>query len=88
MADVEITIRLPEELVERMKAVGLNVEDELGPIAAEVLEKEISRRETASNLLEITEQLDTLPDEMKPSPEEIDAEIKAYRAEKGGKADG
>jgi len=87
MADIEITIRLPEELVERAKAAGLRIEDQLGSIA-EAVEKEIRRREAGQRLLEIAEQLRALPDEMKPTPEEIDAEIKAYRAEKAGKADG
>jgi hypothetical protein len=80
MSDIEITIRLPEMLLERARAVGLVIEDQVDTIA-EAVEKEILRREAAKRLLEIAAKLDTLPDELKPSPEEIVAAVRQARAE-------
>lgn len=81
MSDVEITIRLPEELVERAKAAGVEIEEQTEQIAA-LLEKQIRRSEAAQRLREIAAELQSLPPELKPTPEEIEAEIRAYWAEK------
>jgi hypothetical protein len=81
VSDIEITIKLPEELVERAKAVGIQIEEQTEQIAA-VLETQIRRREAAYRLTKIAEELQSLPPELKPTPEEIEAEIRAYWAEK------
>jgi post-segregation antitoxin (ccd killing protein) len=80
MSAVKIVIELPEELVERAKAVGLNIENQSDAIA-EAVEKEVRRREASRNLLEIAEQLRAIPDELKPTQEEIDEAVRQARAE-------
>jgi hypothetical protein len=87
MADIEIVIKLPQELVERAKAVGVQIEAQSEQIAA-VIEAQIRRREAAQQLRQVAEQLHSLPDELKPTADEIDAEIRAYRAEKAAKDNG
>ena len=84
MADVEITIRLPEELVERAREVGIQI-DKVTPDLIEMIERRIERQAALKRLLRIAEELDQLPPEEKPTPEEIDAEIRAYRAEQAAK---
>ena len=77
MSDVEITISLPEALVKRARAISMNFEDQAEAITAAV-ENEISCREAAKRLLEFATELDALPDEMKPTSEEIDAARRDY----------
>ncbi len=81
MSNLEITFRLPEALIERARALGIDVEAQTEPIIA-ALEKEIRRKETGQRMRALVAEIDALPDEIKPTPEEIEAEIKAYRAEK------
>jgi hypothetical protein len=81
MSDVQITISLPEELVERAQAVGILLEDQTSDIVSS-LEAEIRKREAGKRLRNLMNQIDNLPDEIKPTPDEIEAEIRAYRAEK------
>jgi hypothetical protein len=83
MSDVEITIRLPEALVKRAKAAGVEIEAQ--QIIA-VLEQEIRRAEAGRSVLTLMDKIDALPDNVKPTPEEIEAEIRAYRAEKAVRA--
>jgi predicted nucleotidyltransferase len=80
MSNFTITIELPEELVERAKQVGIELSDQSAEFIA-VLEAQIKRREAGERLRKIGEQLQALPPELKPSLEEIEAEIRAYRAE-------
>jgi post-segregation antitoxin (ccd killing protein) len=80
MAAVKIFIELSEELVERAKAVGLNIENQ-SDVIAEAVEKEIRRLEVGKNLREIAEQLRAMPDELKPTSEEIDEAVRQARAE-------
>ncbi len=86
MSSFTITIEIPEELVERAKKVGVQLEANVEPILA-LLEDEVRRREAGQRLREIGEQLQALPPELKPTPEEIEAEIRAYWAEKSAKDD-
>lgn len=81
MSDVAITVKLPSELIERAQRVGLNIEDQAYAIT-EAVEKEVRRREAGQRLEQIATELRSLPPELKPTPEEIDAEIRAYRSEK------
>jgi post-segregation antitoxin (ccd killing protein) len=80
MSAVKILIELPKELVERAKAIGMNIEGQ-SDVITEAVEKEIRRREAGKNLLEIAEQLRAMPDELKPTPEEIDEAVRQVRAE-------
>jgi hypothetical protein len=80
MSNVKITFELPEELVERAKAVGLQIDDQTESFIA-LLEDEIERREAGQRLLEIADKLRALPDEMKPTTDEIDETVKSYWAE-------
>jgi hypothetical protein len=84
VSDIEITIKLPEELVERAKAVGIQIEEQIEQIAA-VLETQIRRREAGQRLRDTMAAIDALPDDIKPTPEEIEAEIRAYWAERTAK---
>lgn len=80
MNTTKITIELPDELVRRAKAVGVEFEDRTDQIIA-LLEAQIEKWEAAKRLDEIGSQLQALSPELKPSPEEIEAEIQAYWAE-------
>jgi hypothetical protein len=80
MSSVEITIELPEELVARARAAGLEIESQTKEFIA-LLEKEVLRREAGKRLLSTAEQLQSLPSEMKPSPEEIDEAVRTARSE-------
>jgi predicted Zn-dependent protease with MMP-like domain len=80
MAAVKIFIELPEELVERAKDEGIEIE-EVTPEIISFLERRIERKKAFRQLLEIGEQIDQLPDELKPTPEDIAAEIHAYHRE-------
>ncbi len=85
MSDVEITLRLPEELVMRAKEAGLQIDSVIETVTDDViaaLEKQIRREIAAKNMLTTIAQLNQLPDELKPTLEEIEEEIRAYRAEK------
>lgn len=81
MSDVEITIRLPEELIKRARDIGLRVEDQ-SQVFADAMEKEIRRREAGRELRAIADDINTLPEDEIPTMEEINEEIRAYRREK------
>jgi hypothetical protein len=81
MSDVEITIKLPEELVERARAEGVRL-DNVTEDVIELLENRIERKAALRRLLDLADQIDRLPNDLKPTPEEIEAEIRAARAER------
>lgn len=81
MSDLEITLKLPEELIQRARALGIDVEDKTDQFIA-LLETEIRRKEAGQKMRDLVAQIDALPDDIKPTPEEIEAEIRVYRAEK------
>lgn len=81
MSDVEITIRLPEALMQRARNVGLRVEDQL-QIFADAVEKEIRRLEAGRELQAISREIGALPEEDAMTMDEINEEIRAYRREK------
>lgn len=81
MSDVEITIKLPEELVERARTEGVQI-DNVTEDVIDLLEKRIERKAALRHLLDLADQIDRLPNELKPTPEEIEAEIHASRAER------
>lgn len=81
MSDLEITLKMPEDVIQRARALGIDVEGRADQFTA-LLEKEIRLKEAGQRLRETLAEIDALPDEIKPTPEEIDTEIRAYRAEK------
>lgn len=74
MSDMEITIKLPEELIERAHAAGVDF-DSLTPRVAELIERQIERKQALRELLNIAEQL-----EGSMTQEQIDAELDAAKA--------
>ena len=80
MADIEITIRLPEELIKRAKAVGMQIET-ITPDLVALLEERISRKQAWQNLRNAADQL-----QGSLTPEEIEAELAAAKAERIARA--
>ena len=80
MANIEITISLPIELFERAKAIGIEM-DNVTTEVIELLEKRIERKEALGRLLDIAEQMDQVPAQLKPTPDEIAKEIRDYWVE-------
>jgi hypothetical protein len=71
-----IEIRLPDELAQRAKNAGL-----LSDVAIQELLEDAMRRQAGRRLLEVAERIHAAG--IPPmSMEEIDAEVKAYRAER------
>lgn len=71
-----IEIRLPDELAQRAKNAGL-----LSDAAIQELLEDAMRRQAGRRLLEVAERIHAAGIEPM-SMEEIDAEVKAYRAER------
>ncbi len=81
MNTVQVMIELPEELIERARTVGLQIETQTDQIVA-LLEAQITRQQAVMEIRGIARQLQSLPPDLKPTPDEIEAEIDAYWAEK------
>ena len=81
MSDIAISIKLPEELVERARAAGIQIEEQTEEFIA-LVEKQIQRREAGERLIAFSNKLQALPDELKPTPEEIEEIVQAVRAER------
>jgi post-segregation antitoxin (ccd killing protein) len=75
---MKFMIDLPEELIQRALEVGLEITDTNTAIT-EAIEKEIARRKAADYLRKTAEALRALPDEEKPTLDEIDATIRQVR---------
>jgi transcriptional regulator with XRE-family HTH domain len=88
MSDVTISIQIPEWLIQRAKQAGLT-DDMLSRLGSEnfiaQVEREIQRRESGKRLLEIADVLTLLPDELKPTPEEIEAARQEFWEEQARK---
>jgi hypothetical protein len=76
MSDVQIAIQLPEELVERIKAAGLEIES-ITPDFIALLEERLKRRENWQELINTAEKL-----KGSLTAEEIEAELAAAKAER------
>lgn len=84
MTNVTVSLSLPGELVEEAESVGIDVEN----IAAElitVLEQRIARRKALAEFRALTAEIDALPDEMKPTEEEIIATVREVRRERAAR---
>jgi hypothetical protein len=75
MAQVRILVDLPESLVERANTLGLHIERDSQQLL-ELIERQIQRLEAAEEIRRMAEALHAQPD--KPTPEEIEEEIRAY----------
>lgn len=73
MSDVQIAIRVLEELVERAKAAGLEIESIMPDFIA-LLEQRLKRKEVWQNLIATAEKL-----QGSLTPEEIEAELAAAK---------
>lgn len=76
MSDLEITIRLPEELVRRAKLAGIDIESAT-PELIDLIERRIRRKEAAQSLSKLADELSgglTL--------EEIEAELAAAKEDR------
>jgi hypothetical protein len=74
MSDIEVTIKLPEELVERAKAEGVPITD---ASVASLIEAELIRAQAAKRLREAMRKL-----EGSLSLEEIEEELARAKAER------
>jgi hypothetical protein len=81
MSDVEVTIKLPEELLRRVQAAGLQVEDLPSLIEELLVQRERQSRPALGSFTELADGIAALPDNLKPTPDEIDEEIRAAREE-------
>lgn len=76
MSDIQIAIQLPEELVERARAAGLEIES-ITPDFIALLEERLKRKESWQNLINTAEKL-----QGSLTPEEIEAELANAKAER------
>lgn len=81
MSDIEVTIRLPEELVDRVKAAELEIESITDDVIA-LLEKRLARKQAWQEMVDIAKRL-----QGSLTPEEIEAELQADKSEHRAKAD-
>ena len=79
MSNINIMLTLPEKLVARAKAAGILNDQRV----AQWLEDELERQKRRNVFVQDIEKLHALEPAL--SQEEIDAEIRAYRAEKAVK---
>jgi len=76
MADVEITIGLPAELLEQAKLVGIDIES-VRPDLIAVIQKRIERKQAWQNLINTADQL-----RGSLTQKEVEAELAAAKAER------
>jgi hypothetical protein len=81
MTDVEITIKLPEALVEDAARAGIAIEQR-ADIFIQAVSEAIRRQRARAELRAIGEKLQDLPDAMKPTQAEIDEAIEDYWSKK------
>lgn len=81
MSDVEVTIRLPEELLERVRAAGLQIEDLPTLIEEQLVQREKQKQTAIRSFLDLADRIAALPEEIKPTPAEIEDEIRVVREE-------
>jgi hypothetical protein len=79
MSDIDITLRLPEELVAEAQSEGILTDKRI----AELISAELERKKRAKTFFADVENLHALQPPI--SQEEIDAEIREYRREKAQK---
>ena len=73
----EVVLTLPDDLAEEAREMGI-----FKPVIITAMVKEAVRRRRVNRLFDTMDRLAALPDEDKPTEEEIAEEIAAYRREK------
>jgi hypothetical protein len=86
MGIARITIELPAELVERAKAANVALDDVTAEVI-ELVEKRIEKQEAVQNLLEIMDEFAQIPDDEKPSEQEIVEIVREVRREQAAQRD-
>lgn len=81
MNSVKVTYELPAELVAEAEELGMNVAVET-KVVVEAWRERIRKRRAMREMQAFMNDLQSLPDAEKPMPDEIQAEINAYWAEK------
>ena len=81
MSDVPVTILLSEELLKRVHAAGLEIEDLPRLIDEHLQQHEAEKHPAFDSFTELADRIAALPDNLKPTPDEIDDEIRAVREE-------
>ena len=76
MSDIDVTLRLPEDLVEQAQEAGILTDQQV----AQLLQAELERRQRVGRYFNTLDQLGAIEPAL--TQEEIDAEISAYRREK------
>jgi len=77
MSDKLFTVMLPDELIRRVENSDIGVAE----LVQTALENELERREATRRFLQLADDLHSVPDELKPTPEEIDGMVKQARRE-------
>ncbi len=73
---MDITLNLPEELAKRAQAAGILTNEQV----VHLIEAELDRRQRQATLFNDVQQLQAL--EPRLTPEEIEAELKAFKQER------
>jgi hypothetical protein len=76
MSDIQITLMLPETLIERVKTAGLDIQS-ITPDVITLLEQRLARKQAWQYLVDTANQL-----QGSLTPEAIDAELAAAKAER------
>ena len=79
MDSVKVTYELPADLVAEAEELGMDVEQ--STVVIEAWWERINQQKAMQRFKDIADKLAALPDELKPTPDEIVAEIRAYREE-------
>ncbi len=77
MTDRIVTISLPDELMNEIETSNINVQD----VVKDALQRELERSKARERFLQVARDLRSIPDELKPTLEEIDAAVRQARAE-------
>jgi hypothetical protein len=81
MTDVEIIIKLPEDLVQDAARAGIAIEQR-ADIFIQAVNDAIRRQRARTELRAIGEKLQALPEVMKPSQAEIEEAVQDYWSKK------
>ena len=84
MALQPVTLQLPDDLVERAQAAGLFAPER----AEDLFRRELERQGKITRLFELADRLTQLNQTDPITPEEIEAEIQAARAERRQRREG
>jgi hypothetical protein len=79
MSDVELVLKIPEELANDARAIGLLTNEHIVSLLQSEVEREKLRDEALRQMRDTAAQLKTLEPHL--TPDEIEAEIRAYRTE-------